>query len=56
MRTGEPVIDFCQFDEPAIGRTGVPLPPPVRVRRPDGEFDEFRNASANTQTGHLEIG
>jgi len=43
MRTGEPVIDFCQFDVPAIRRTGVPLPSPVRVRRPDGEFDEFRN-------------
>ncbi len=43
MLTGEPVIDFCQFDVPAIGRTGVPLPPPVRVKRPDGGFDEFRN-------------
>jgi cytochrome c peroxidase len=43
MRRGEPVIDFCQFDVPAIGRTGVPLPPPVRVERPDGGFDEFRN-------------
>ncbi len=38
---GEP--DFCQFDVPAIGRTGVPLPPPQRVMRPDGGFDEFRN-------------
>jgi cytochrome c peroxidase len=38
---GEP--DFCQFDVPAIGRTGVPLPPPVRVMRADGGFDEFRN-------------
>lgn len=35
--------DFCQFDLPAIGRTGVPLPPPVRIARPDGGFDEFRN-------------
>jgi len=35
--------DFCQFDVPAIGRTGVPLPPPLRVARPDGGFDEFRN-------------
>lgn len=43
MRRGEPVIDFCQFDVPAIGRTGVPLPPPVRIERPDGGFDEFRN-------------
>ena len=43
MRTDEPPIDFCQFDVPAIGRTGVPLPPPVRVKRPDGGFDEFRN-------------
>jgi cytochrome c peroxidase len=43
MLTGEPVIDFCQFDVPAIGRTGVPLPPPLRVKRPDGGFDEFRN-------------
>src|SRR4029079_13018985 len=43
MARGEPVIDFCQFDVPAIGRTGVPLPPPVRVKRPDGGFDEFRN-------------
>lgn len=43
MATGEPSIDFCQFDVPAIGRTGVPLPPPVRVKRPDGGFDEFRN-------------
>ena len=43
MLTGEPVIDFCQFDVPAIGRTGVPLPPPQRVKRPDGGFDEFRN-------------
>jgi len=43
MLTGEPVIDFCQFDVPAIGRTGVRLPPPVRVKRPDGGFDEFRN-------------
>jgi cytochrome c peroxidase len=42
-RSNEPVIDFCQFDVPAIGRTGVPLPPPVRVERPDGGFDEFRN-------------
>jgi cytochrome c peroxidase len=42
-RSDEPVIDFCQFDVPAIGRTGVPLPPPVRVERPDGGFDEFRN-------------
>ena len=41
--SGEPFIDFCQFDVPAIGRTGVPLPPPVRVKRPDGGFDEFRN-------------
>lgn len=40
---GEPSIDFCQFDVPAIGRTGVPLPPPVRVKRPVGGFDEFRN-------------
>jgi len=39
--TAEP--DFCQFDVPAIGRTGVPLPPPVRIQRPDGGFDEFRN-------------
>ena len=31
---GEPVIDFCQFDVPAIGRTGVPLPPAL---------DDFRN-------------
>ena len=38
---GEP--DFCQFDVPAIGRTGVPLPPPSRVQRADGGFDEFRN-------------
>ncbi len=38
---GEP--DFCQFDLPAIGRTGVPLPPPLRVARDDGGFDEFRN-------------
>ena len=38
---GEP--DFCQFDVPAIGRTGVPLPPPVRVMRSDKGFDEFRN-------------
>lgn len=38
---GEP--DFCQFDVPAIGRTGVPLPPPTRIARPDGGFDEFRN-------------
>ena len=43
MRSEEPIIDFCQFDVPAIGRTGVPLPPPVRVERPDGGFDEFRN-------------
>jgi len=43
MAAGGPVIDFCQFDVPAIGRTGVPLPPPVRVKRPDGGFDEFRN-------------
>ena len=42
-RPDEPSIDFCQFDVPAIGRTGVPLPPPVRVKRPDGGFDEFRN-------------
>ena len=42
-RSNDPVIDFCQFDVPAIGRTGVPLPPPVRVERPDGGFDEFRN-------------
>ncbi|MDQ3116418.1 MAG: hypothetical protein M3Q86_07380 [Verrucomicrobiota bacterium] len=35
--------DFCQFDVPAIGRTGVPLPPPLRIARPDGGFDEFRN-------------
>lgn len=42
-RSNEPVIDFCQFDVPAIGRTGVPLPPAVRVERPDGGFDEFRN-------------
>ncbi len=40
-QTGEP--DFCQFDVPAIGRTGVPLPPPLRVPRDDGGFDEFRN-------------
>lgn len=38
---GEP--DFCQFDVPAIGRTGAPLPPPLRIERPDGGFDEFRN-------------
>ena len=38
---GEP--DFCQFDVPAIGRTGVPLPPPLRVPRAEGGFDEFRN-------------
>ena len=38
---GEP--DFCQFDVPAIGRTGVPLPQPARIARPDGGFDEFRN-------------
>jgi len=43
MRRGEPSIDFCQFDVPAIGRTGVPLPPPLRVERPGGGFDEFRN-------------
>jgi cytochrome c peroxidase len=43
MQTNEPPIDFCQFDVPAIGRSGVPLPPPVRVKRPDGGFDEFRN-------------
>jgi len=42
-RSNEPVIDFCQFDVAAIGRTGVPLPPPMRVERPDGGFDEFRN-------------
>jgi cytochrome c peroxidase len=35
--------DFCQFDVPATGRAGVPLPPPLRVARPDGGFDEFRN-------------
>lgn len=35
--------DFCQFDLPAIGRAGVPLPPPLRVPRPDGGLDEFRN-------------
>ena len=35
--------DFCQFDLPAIGRTGVPLPPALRVPRDDGGFDEFRN-------------
>ena len=35
--------DFCQFDVPAISRTGVPLPPPARVMRADGGFDEFRN-------------
>ena len=35
--------DFCQFDLPAIGRSGVPLPPPLRVLRSDGGFDEFRN-------------
>ena len=40
---GEPMIDFCQFDVHAIGRTGVPLPPPLRVERPGGGFDEFRN-------------
>jgi cytochrome c peroxidase len=39
--SGEP--DFCQFDVPAIGRDGVPLPPPLRVPRSDGGFDEFRN-------------
>lgn len=39
--SGEP--DFCQFDLPAIGRAGVPLPPVLRVERPDGGFDEFRN-------------
>ena len=39
--TAEP--DFCQFDVPAIGRNGVPLPPPIRVARSDGGFDEFRN-------------
>ena len=38
---GEP--DFCQFDVPALGRAGVPLPPPLRIERPDGGFDEFRN-------------
>jgi len=43
IQTNDPPIDFCQFDVPAIGRTGVPLPPPVRVKRPDGGFDEFRN-------------
>ena len=43
VRRVEPSIDFCQFDVPAIGRTGVPLPPPVRVTRPGGGFDEFRN-------------
>ncbi len=40
-RGGEP--DFCQFDLPALGRCGVPLPPPLRVPRDDGGFDEFRN-------------
>lgn len=35
--------DFCQFDVPAIGRAGVPLPPALRVPRDDGGFDEFRN-------------
>ena len=43
IRPDDPSIDFCQFDVPAIGRSGVPLPPPVRVKRPDGGFDEFRN-------------
>jgi cytochrome c peroxidase len=38
-----PVIDFDQFDVPPIGPTGVPLPPPQHVPRPDGGFDEFRN-------------
>jgi len=38
---GEP--DFCQFDAPAIGRDGVPLPPPIRVACSNGGFDEFRN-------------
>jgi cytochrome c peroxidase len=35
--------DFCQFDVPAIGRAGVPLPPPSRVQLADGGVDEFRN-------------
>ena len=35
--------DFCQFDLPALGRCGVPLPPPLRVPRADRGFDEFRN-------------
>ena len=43
IQADSPSIDFCQFDVPAIGRAGVPLPPPVRVKRPDGGFDEFRN-------------
>jgi cytochrome c peroxidase len=38
-----PLIDFDQFDVPPIGSTGVALPPPQRVPRPDGGFDEFRN-------------
>lgn len=38
-----PIIDFDQFDVPPIGPTGVPLPPPQHVPRPDGGFDEFRN-------------
>ena len=40
---GPPLIDFDQFDVPAIGPTGVPLPPPQHVPRPNGGFDEFRN-------------
>jgi cytochrome c peroxidase len=40
---GPPFIDFDQFDVPAIGPTGVPLPPPQHVPRPDGGFDAFRN-------------
>lgn len=35
--------DFRQFDLPAVGRYGTPLPPPLRIARPDGGFDEFRN-------------
>lgn len=38
-----PFIDFSKFDVPAIGPTGVPLPPPQRMLRPDGGFEEFRN-------------
>ncbi len=43
---GDPApIDFDQFDVPAHGFAGVPLPPPIAVQRPGWpiSFDESRN-------------